>query len=125
MAKKKISVTLDEPVVALADELLAKHEQDMHELFHQGKLGGLAAPIKYSRSSIIQIAITAYAAERGLKADWAVPMAMDLSTGEVVSVSCPMCAAALEFNTADDAWHCSNCKHIEPDHGDHPDRPEV
>ena len=130
--KKKLSITLDEPVLEMLSVLHGRLESETYEALGDERVYG---PVRYSRSSIVQMALVQLGREHGVEVQWPAPTAMDLQTGKSVPipadatvqqevVHCECKKGIMLFNEDKNHWQCTACERVELDHGDHPDRPD-
>jgi len=87
MSKRKITITLEPEVIEVLAPLQASLEEQAHGAVAANDVRALYGPVRYSRSSVVQMAILALCASQAVPVNWRNPaMALDVSTGEAVPI---------------------------------------
>jgi hypothetical protein len=84
--KKKISVTIDVLVLAAIGPMQAALESQAHGATAADDIRALYGPIRYSRSTIVQMALMLLAERLDITVDWPTRQAMDIASGESVPI---------------------------------------
>jgi len=84
--KKKVTITLEPEVVEALGPLQAKMEADAYGALAGADLETYYGPVRYTRSTVVQMAILLMCQKHDVKVRWEHDMAGDLTTGEVVEI---------------------------------------
>lgn len=130
--KVKISITLEREVANALRPLQTELEAQAYGILARDDLRALYGPVRYSRSTVVQMAIMAFCKQNSVEIHWPKPTApqgcanrghaMDLTTGESVEIpegepmTCSSCLKGIMvFDESKKHWACTACKHTETD----------
>lgn len=128
--KVKLSITIEPEVAAALGPLQAELESQAYGVLARDDIRALHGPVRYSRSSVIQMAIMALCKQNDVEIRWpqtTAPQgcanrgrAMDLATGGSVEIpegepmTCSSCLKGIMvFDESKKHWVCTACKHTE------------